>query len=163
MRTLALVSILIWAAPASAQQPPSFEFRGYAAGSEASAEQTKGCTEDGPDVLSCVDGFVPVGGASSFVMATLYKSRLSRLYVSSKQGNWPAIEQAFTAKYGKPCRQEVEDWQSAGGVKLKNIVEHWCFATGELSLRQYGGKLTETLAVYVDENKAPPKPAKVDF
>lgn len=163
MRMLVIAAILMVGAPAGAQTVPNFEFRGWVAGAQPSPEQTKGCASDGPDILSCVEGYVPVGGASSFVMATLYKAQLSRVFVSSKQGNWPAISAAFTAKYGKPCRQEVEDWQSAGGVKLKNIVEHWCFATGELSLRQYGSKLTETLAIYQDKNDTPPKPGKVDF
>lgn len=163
MRTIATALFVVLAAPAAAQTAPNFEFRGWVAGAQPPADQIKGCSSDAPDVLSCVEGYVPVGGANSFVMATLYRSQLSRVFVSSKQGNWAAISQAFSAKYGKPCRQEIEDWQSAGGVKLKNIVEHWCFATGELSLRQYGSKLTETLAIYQDKNETPAKPAKVDF
>lgn len=153
---------MVFAQQSDAPRSP-FEFRGFTAGVEVDLDRLKKCQASQPDVKDCVEGYVEVGGANSFVMETFYKARLSSVAMSSTQGNWTTIRRAFIAKYGNPCQQELPVWKNAAGTSIQNIAETWCFATGKLVLSQYGSKLTETMAIYSDDNKAPAPAAKVDF
>lgn len=133
------------------------------AGQIISNEQLRHCDIKAINTLQCVDGYVDVAGTRSFVMTTVFGSKLSSMVLSSDQDNWTKLRAAFIAKYGQPCSQNVESWQNAAGASLKNISEDWCFATGKLNLRQYGYRITETSAVYIDDNKVPEPAPKVDF
>lgn len=156
-----LITMLAPVQPAAELKP--FEFRGFTAGADVDPGRLSKCTARQPGVQDCVEGYIEVGGANSFVMETFVGNRLSSVAITSAQGNWTTIRRAFIAKYGEPCQQELPTWKSASGVSITNIEETWCFTTGKLVLLQYGSKITETMAMYTDEAKTPAPPAKVDF
>lgn len=155
--------LLIAAPTAAGADLKPFEFRGMTAGVTMTDENLKKCRVTQPEVKDCVEGYVPIAGMPSFVMETFYQSRLSTVGVTSAQGNWTKLRAAFIEKYGEPCEQATPTWQNAAGTSIRNIEETWCFTTGKLFLRQYGNRITETLAFYQDDNKAPAPAPKVDF
>lgn len=104
-----------------------------------------------------------VAGRTATVMTDVYQAKLSSLYMEAAQSAWPALREAFVAKYGEPCKTSVEPWRNAAGASFDNVVERWCFASGTLQLRQYGSRVTKTTATYLDSNQPPKVSPTVDF
>jgi hypothetical protein len=88
------------------------------------------------------------------------------MILTAKPKGWKTIIEAFTAKYGKPCRTSVDEIQD----QRHSTVETWCFSTGQLMVMEImpGSSPEVTGGFYVDKDTkadppaAAPKP-KINF
>jgi len=161
-----LFALMLAVSPApAATDLPNFEFRGITAGVPVDEKTTKGCKgrDDLEGYRSCVTLSDSLAGVGASTVVSYYNGKLSSVYLTSSQGNYRTIADAFKQKYGKPCDVRQEEWKSRGGVTIENTIVTWCFKSGRLQLNEVGGKLGEMSASYSDDNEPPRPQPKVDF
>ena len=159
------IYLAVLAAPGAATELPLFDFKDVRAGEQVVPRaQFTGCEVGERGETSCITLNDTLAGGPANVVWTFVDDKLSRVYVSMKRDRYPEVATAFAAKYGKPCDTRTETWQNNAGATFQGAVTRWCFRTGKLELSQFGSKVTESRAVYVDEsNVVPDARPKVDF
>lgn len=163
MRLISFSVLAIVAASSSAlAAAPVFEFKGYVAGVEAADDKLAGCTKEA-EFLSCTNFDDQIAGQKAIVDVQIYGKRLSSVLALIDRGSYGEVLAAVTQKYGRPCRVAQEQWANALGTKLDNTKSVWCFATGELTIREIGSNLDKMGFAYYDTNQPPTKAPKVDF
>lgn len=155
MRAIAL-AIALLPTMATAQELKPFDFMGYVAGEIIPAEKLKKCTK-GPDA-TCIVRMVKVSTIYADYLLETHNFRLSSLYIDAHPNSYPALLEAFTAKYGEPCDTVDTVWKNAAGAELSNPTTFWCFKTGKLMFAKYGSRIDKMAILYTDTNK-PPEPA----
>lgn len=164
-------------APAARPQPratkaalPMFAFKQAVAGATMDPNLVGNCSPSSDGVagsVECSGSDDVVAGISLLVAPTYYffENRLtSMLFLyDNNSTNFLTLLEAFTTKYGVPCKTATEKWQSRGGITLDNSTATWCFKTGTLRLEQIGPQRDYGLVAYTDTHKAPTKSAPTDF
>ena len=144
---------------------PNFEFKGVRAGEPADMSIMTDCKPD--DGLTRCYGRDPNVAGVRLILAPSYyflNGKLSMMLFLFNAPQFSTMAQAFSTKYGPPCRTTHPKWQSKAGAVFENTVMTWCFRTGELELAAMSSSRDYGHAQYVDKVvKLPPKPATVDF
>lgn len=141
---------------------PQFEFRGIRAGEPADPAALAKCGAG--EKVECLETGVEM--ADAYLMGlttTYYRGKLSGIEIFAKTIFFKKLTDAFTTKYGKPCKAEMPKVQNRMGASFDNIVLTWCFASGNLKAEMFGVDLDTSLITYEDRNQAPKPEPKVDF
>lgn len=164
-----LIAGIVLAAQVVAQQLPQglqvFDFKGIRADQVVPNPRAIGlnvCSHDKrANEWTCMPGMT-VANRFAVTVWHFKDDLLSSLEISGGRSDYSLFRDAFTERYGQPCRQTTEKWQNAMGASLDNHVAIWCFSTGELELREIGDRITSTEATYVRGGFKQPKP-QIDF
>lgn len=146
-----------------------FEFKGIVA-SETTDLSKLFCitkSDDGADCLPADWASPPPRVADVIVLLPeilFYKGKLYSMHFGVIPQQLGVLTDAFAAKYGNPCIDTTEPWQSRAGAVFQNHVMSWCFSTGMLVVKAMGDRMDAPEVQYVDFQSAPPPPpSKVDF
>jgi hypothetical protein len=141
-----LLFILIASSTLAAQTRERFEFRGLHLGdsltSDLVRDQRLNCRKVGPGE-SCEAADKHVAGVTTFwVSAETIDRKISGFRIDFGARDFGAIQDAFTARWGKPDSVETRDWQNRAGAKFPNRVVHWNLGDGALEVSQLGPSMT---------------------
>jgi hypothetical protein len=144
---------------------PAFEFKGIRGDQTVEDPRSLGLNVCSHNKRANEWTCMPLMSVAGQRMVTVWRFRdglLRLLKLDGTRSDYPALLDAFTQRYGAPCRSTVEKWQNAMGASLDNKVQTWCFSGGELELREIGDKISRTQATYVDSQSLRPRTV-VDF
>lgn len=167
-KIVSALGALALACSANAQTRPSFSFKGITANVQRNTDNLSsvhGCHKAPVSaVWTCDDINSSYAGVVSILTEFIFNAGyLSAMISEFPSDKYLTVVEAFQAKYGPPCRQTTETWQSAIS-SLPNAVTVWCFDTGELTLKQFGHELGLTQVIYLDSvHPLPADKPKVDF
>jgi hypothetical protein len=116
----------------------------------------------GVDSCLTLDAIV-AGEKVGYERIEFYNQKLSSVMLLFDPEDFSLIANAFNAKYGRPCAAEVKQKQNRMGAKFQSPHFEWCFLSGRLIIDMYGPSLDSGSAEYIDQNKPPVTPPKVDF
>lgn len=174
------VVMLTSAAPPS----PLFEYKGFRAGDVIPEERLARCRAEpvgnkpsmadaidqlrkaaqGEGLVSCVTRDPVIAGRPAISeVVNIHDGRLSSVRLRFSPENFPTVRDAFTSKYGQPCKLAVKTLGNAYGGKLDSPSYTWCFASGELVADLFYGDRNTSSAEYRDINQAGTPEPKVDF
>lgn len=145
---------------------PTFSFREWQGGVNLSPTVLDGCKTKSSItsmVIQCESDLFDLSGAKAGSIAQIYNGRLFALRIISSSDEAGTILEAFKAKYGKPCKSDVEIWQNRAGGKFDNPVYTWCFRTGDLKFSSIGSQTDYVEVNYTDINGPKPEKPTVNF
>lgn len=141
---------------------PVFEFKEFRAGEIIPAERLRRCKDEGSEI-TCFETRDRVAGVKASTFIHVYGEKLSAVSALFDRDDYPAVALALRAKYGDPCENRSTKVQNRMGADFDNRIFVWCFATGELELREMVGKVSQSGFGYEDDNRPPAKAPTVDF
>ena len=155
MRLLALILLLLFASPGSAQMSP-FEFNGVALGTDlASIERTSrfSCTESRSPVADQLCrlksgeretiGDAPVKGLFLY----FYSGKLEMISLTLEPKHFPDVVGALTKRYGTGSI-ETETVQNLTGGTFENKIHSWRRNKATLEAQTYGRNLETSSLIY---------------
>jgi hypothetical protein len=155
MRLLALILLLLFASPGSAQMSP-FEFNGVALGTDlASIERTSrfSCTESRSPVADQLCrlksgeretiGDAPVKGLFLY----FYSGKLEMISLTLEPKHFPDVVGALTKRYGTGSI-ETETVQNLTGGTFENKIHSWRRNKATLEAQTYGRNLETSSVIY---------------
>jgi hypothetical protein len=164
---LNVASLAAPSAPAPVSKLPVFDFKGVTAGQTIDPKTLGACeAEAKPGELKCRLHDTTVAGIASTdgPMMSFYNGRLTALHYEFSVHDFIQLESALHAKYGPSCRTEHTKYENELGSTLVNLVEAWCFASGDLILSAMDSGPETGALDYADTlAKAPTNTAHVDF
>ena len=155
MRFVALILLLLFASPGSAQMSP-FEFNGVALGTDlASIERTSrfSCTESRSPVADQLCrlksgeretiGDAPVKGLFLY----FYSGKLEMISLTLEPKHFPDVVGALTKRYGTGSI-ETETVQNLTGGTFENKIHSWRRNKATLEAQTYGRNLETSSLIY---------------
>lgn len=161
MKVALLLSSLLLQ-PAAPAELKAFTFRGLEGGKTVPSTDLGMCGNLGPDYRTCLLKERDFAGVSAPIYLFLVGDALSSIKIEFDARDFGTVEEAFKIKYGSPCKKWKEPWQNAMGARSENLIQQWCFLTGNLQLRSIGDRLGRSLASY-DDRLQPVSSPKIDF
>jgi PDZ domain len=152
---------------------PLFEFKGVTAGDIIDLATVGKCEPiRGNDrLMRCIPSDRSVAGPSEAIESLVLifqDNKLATMGYVFFRSRFATVFDAFSQKYGTPCRVEQRMWQNIAGAVFPNNVFFWCFSTGELELVERSADDSDDVfstAHYSDTVNLmpPPERAPVDF
>lgn len=132
---IALIAASLSQAPANLPDFEFKEFRGQGVYNEKSLIEMGCDQEPNSRVFNCSRQDT-ISGRWAFLQFTIADRKLASLRVSGFDRDLPAVLPELRGKYGAPCRIGSEEVSNRLGGRFTSRTFTWCFATGNLVLRE---------------------------